>query len=90
MSNTTTREGVCAKCSQHRPLFKIAFDPSPRNEEGAALVCARCYSEGEQLKETVPQEMCFWLPPRPHGWSPWIPKQLDHHRERPTVEEGAR
>lgn len=68
------REGVCAKCSQRRPLFQLSLNVWPWDENGSALVCVRCYDTAEQLMATQSQEdMGCWLPIREDGWDQFAP-----------------
>lgn len=83
MTDTTTpREGVCAKCSQTRPLFTFYVQDQPWDEPKTAWLCARDWSTAD-ARDADGQGVARWLPPRRDNWSPWATPQLDDHRERP-------
>jgi hypothetical protein len=73
MPHTTPREGICAKCSQWRPLFQWnATDRSPdANVLFSTWLCHRHWSDATLLDE-ADGDVVRWLPPRRDSWDPWI------------------
>jgi DNA-directed RNA polymerase subunit RPC12/RpoP len=66
---TQPREGVCAKCSQRRPLFELDLNVWPWDENGTTYVCVRCYDDARHIIDNQSQEdMGIWLPIRPDDW----------------------